>query len=242
MSCFNNLLLTGALLCNISGCATNHPKDPLEKVNRGVYSLNKMVDRAVLKPVAKVYDTAVPDPIDTGISNFFSNLNDVVVIFNDLMQLKLKQATQDSGRFMLNTTVGFFGFFDPATKYGLSKHNEDFGQTLGYWGVKSGPYLVLPVFGPSSLRDAPGLMVDMTIDPRMQIGRTGTQNTLYGTTALNIVDNRAGLLSAEKLLDTAALDEYVFMRDAYLQRRENFVTDGQSVENAISDDELFDDL
>lgn len=235
-----SVLLYGVLL--LAGCANNHPRDPLEPFNRGVYSFNKMLDDAILKPVAEVYDATVPEPVDTGIGNFFSNLDDIIVFANDVFQLKIEQAAQDGGRVLLNTTVGFLGFFDPATEYGLPKHNEDFGQTLGYWGVGSGPYLMLPLFGPSTVRDAPAMLVDKALDPRMHASAPSTRRLLFGVTALDIVDSRASMLGAEKLLDTAAMDEYVFLRDAYLQRRDSFVTDGASAENAISDDELFGDM
>ncbi len=236
------LLLFPVLIA--SGCASvsthDSTNDPLEPVNRAIYSVNERVDKAVVKPAAKGYNALVPDPLNEGISNFFKNLNDITVIGNDLLQFKLKQATSDTGRFLLNTIVGFFGFFDPASEYGLPKHNEDFGQTLGYWGVPSGPYLVLPLLGPSSVRDAPALHVDSTIfEPTWYVRKAMTRHVLLGT---KMLDMRAGLLSAEKVLDEAALDPYLFIRNAYLQRREALVTDGNLPEEEIDDDELFGDM
>jgi phospholipid-binding lipoprotein MlaA len=240
-----------ALSLLMGGCATTHPQDPFEQVNRGIYSVNRMVDKAILKPVAETYKATVPEPVNIGVSNFFSNLHQIVVMTNNLFQLKFHEASQDAGRFLLNTTVGFFGFFDPASEYGIPKHNEDFGQTLGYWGVPSGPYIVLPLFGPSSVRDAPGMLVDWAIDPRSATYDSAIEDAVFGSgqasgwifTAkiLELVDMRADLLSAEKMLESVP-DEYIFVRDAYLQRRQSLVTDGanqQDASSTISDDELF---
>jgi phospholipid-binding lipoprotein MlaA len=235
-----SLLSLLSLVLLLSACASTHPRDPLEKFNRGVYDLNRTLDKALLKPIAEVYKTTVPEPIDTGVSNFFSNLNTVTVFANNLFQLKLKQASQDMGRFLLNSSVGFFGFFDPATDYGIPRHNEDFGQTLGYWGIPSGPYLMLPFLGPSTLRDAPALWVDWMLDPFTGEYDNVAKRELYAANTLKLLDTRADLLNAEKLLDSA-IDEYAFIRNAYLQRRDSLVRDGMDVESVISDDELFGD-
>jgi phospholipid-binding lipoprotein MlaA len=218
------LLLIAALL---SGCASvpgpTDPEDPFEGFNRAIYGFNETVDGLVLKPAAQGYNAIMPDPLSKGVSNFFSNLEDVVVVFNDILQLKLEQAAQDSARIFFNSTIGLLGFIDVSSGMDLPKHQEDFGQTLGYWGVGPGPYLVLPFFGPRDVRDTAGLVADIYVNPQYDITPDDTQ------TALNIVDTldtRAGLLSASRVLDEAALDPYLFVRDAYLQRRDNLVYDG----------------
>jgi len=219
-----SILLLGLFL---QGCATvegpTDPEDPFESFNRAMYSFNTTVDKAILKPAAEGYNAVLPDPVNKGISNFFSNLNDVVVIFNDLLQLKLEQGVHDTARVFFNTTLGLLGFFDVASAMDLPKHNEDLGQSLGYWGIDTGPYLVLPLLGPSNIRDTAGLIGDAYVDPMNDINPDDTRT---GLILLNVVDTRAGLLSASKVLQEAALDEYLFTRDAYLQRRQNLVYDG----------------
>ena len=221
---FTLLLLS---LLGLGGCASvkgpTDPQDPLEGYNRAMYKFNDAVDRAVLKPVAKGYVKVTPAPVRTGVNNFFSNLDDVVVLVNDLLQFKVKQAASDLGRLTFNSTVGLFGLIDVATPMNFPKHNEDFGQTLGYWGVGPGPYLVLPFLGPSDIRDTGGLVADWQIDPIQQIDDT---NTRYGTVALKVIDKRANLLRASSVLESATFDPYAFMRDAYLQHRRNEVYDG----------------
>lgn len=211
----------------ISGCASvpgpTDERDPLERYNRAMYSFNDGFDRYLLKPVAEGYDAVVPAPVNRSISNVFSHLDDVIVIFNDILQLKWDQTLSDVGRFTFNTTFGLCGLFDVASHMDLPKHNEDFGQTLGRWGVGSGPYLVLPFLGPSTLRDGPSLLVDWQVDP---ISYIEGDDARWATIALKAVDTRAGLLRASRILDTAALDPYVFLRDAYMQRRQNLVYDG----------------
>jgi len=207
----------------LGGCASTDPRDPFETYNRAVFAFNEDVDRAIIKPVAKAYRSTVPNPVRRGVSNVFSNLDDVVVIINDLLQLKLEQAVQDLTRFLVNSVFGLAGIFDVATHMGLPKHNEDLGQTLGYWGVDSGPYLVLPFLPPSTVRDTAGFFGDAQVDPVFQITDTGTR---YAAIALETIDQRAQLLSASRVLDEAALDRYAFVRDAYLQHRLNLVYDG----------------
>jgi len=215
------LILAGA----VSGCAhtSNNPRDPLESFNRGVYVFNDTLDNVILKPVATGYRAVLPQFARTGIRNFFSNLDDITVLINGLLQLKLPQALSDTGRFVINSTAGVLGFVDVATHLGLEKHNEDFGQTLGYWGVGSGPYLVLPLLGPSSFRDGIGRVGDMYTDVVWYIDTIRLRNILLGT---RVVSNREQLLDTEKIVDAAAIDRYAFIRDAYLQRRRNLVHDG----------------
>lgn len=196
--------------------------DPLEPMNRAIFEFNEIVDDNVLKPIAKGYKYVTPDPVEVGISNFFSNLGEIGTITNDLLQLKFAQAGRDTMRFFLNSTLGIFGIFDVATPLGLSKNKEDFGQTLGFWGVPDGPYLVLPFLGPSSFRDGPSMMVDYELSPVEQLHHEERQ--LLQT--LDIVDTRARLLRATKILDTAAKDKYIFIRESYLQKRESQVNDG----------------
>ena len=196
--------------------------DPLEPMNRAIFEFNEIVDDNVLKPIAKGYKYVTPDPVEVGISNFFSNLGEIGTITNDLLQLKFTQAGRDTMRFFLNSTLGIFGIFDVATPLGLSKNKEDFGQTLGFWGVPDGPYLVLPFLGPSSFRDGPSMIVDYELSPVEQLHHEERQVLQ----TLDIVDTRARLLRATKILDTAAKDKYIFIRESYLQKRESQVNDG----------------
>jgi phospholipid-binding lipoprotein MlaA len=221
----------------LGGCATTDPRDPLEPLNRGVYKFNDGLDTVLVKPVAEVYQGIVPPVARTGVSNVFSNLNDVVVALNNLLQGKVSEAASDVGRVLINTTAGLLGIFDVATPVGLEKHDEDFGQTLGYWGVGDGPYLVLPFVGPRNLRDTAGLLVDWEVDPVVQFDPARTRNQLWG---LRIVSRRAELLNASNLLSVAALDEYEFVRDAYIQRRHNLIHDGNPPREAREKDAAVD--
>lgn len=206
------------------------PKDPLEPINRKVQAFNDTADRWVLKPVAKGYTKITPDPVEQGVSNFFGNLLEVRNILNDVLQWKWKQAGNDTGRLLINTTVGVAGIFDVARHLDLEKsEGEDFGQTLAVWGVGSGPYVVLPFFGPSNFRDTTGLPVDWVANPINEIDDISVRNSVK---ALEYIDKRAGLLKAEGFISG---DRYVFMREAYLQRRKYLINDGQ-----VQDD--FDDF
>ncbi|MCX4187451.1 VacJ family lipoprotein [Methylophaga sp. OBS4] len=227
---FFRIGLVSAILL-MTGCAATNQSadvnDPLERYNRAMFKFNDTVDAAIIKPVAKGYDTVMPDPFSHGISNFFSNLNDITIIINDLLQFKFEQAFQDTGRFVLNSTVGVAGIFDVASLSGYTKNNEDFGQTLGVWGAEPGAYVVLPFFGPRTVRDSFGLVGDYFSDPITYIEGPGARNAFLAT---RIVDTRANLLKAEKVLDEAAIDEYSYVRDAYLQRRQHLIYDGNPPE------------
>ena len=228
------LLLAGSL----AGCATSggNPADPLERVNRAVFAFNDVADKAVLTPVAKGYRFIVPGFLRTGISNFFSNLEDVWVSVNDVLQGKFQQGAEDATRVIFNSTFGIAGIFDFASDVGLPKRNEDFGQTLGAWGVGSGPYVVVPFLGPSTFRDGLALFVDYRADLVYRLSESvPVRNSLWATRAIS---NRAKLLDATSVLEQAALDKYAFARDAWLQRRRNLVYDGNPPrEPDESDDE-----
>lgn len=218
----------------LTGCATNgDPRDPLEPLNRGIYKFNDTIDEAVMKPVAKGYKAVLPNPVRTGVGNFFSNIDDALIAVNNLLQFKFSQAASDVARMIANTTFGIGGLFDVATSFGLEKHNEDFGQTLGYWGIGDGPFLMLPLLGPSNLRDAVGLAAYYQLDPVWNLSHVPTRNTL-GT--LRVLDRRARLLDAEKVLDEAALDPYTFLRDAYIQQRRSLIYDGNPPREKLEDE------
>lgn len=211
----------GLLVSLLAGCATNpdaNPRDPWEPFNRGVYEFNDAVDTAVMKPVAEVYSDVTPDLIRTHISNFFGNLGDAWSFVNATLQFRPKEAAENLMRFNLNTFLGFGGILDIASEMGIERTKLDFGQTLGRWGVPAGPYLVLPLLGPSSVRDAAGLGLESSGDLIMRIGHVPTRNSLYG---LRVVEKRANLLRATSMLEGVALDKYSFTRDAYLQRRDS---------------------
>ena len=214
----------------LQGCATGpqaNPADPLEPFNRGVYSFNEGLDRAVLKPVATAYQNITPSPVRTGVTNFFENISDVWSMVNNALQAKPAEAVDSFFRVTTNTFWGVGGIFDVATELKIPKHKEDFGQTLGTWGLSSGPYVVLPLIGPSSVRDTAGRLVDMQGDLVSQSGNVPARNSLK---TLDLVDTRASLLRASELLDQAALDKYAFTRDVYLQRRESLINGNQRTE------------
>jgi phospholipid-binding lipoprotein MlaA len=217
------LALAAALLA--AGCATtaNDPRDPWEAFNRQSFAFNDAFDRALLKPVAQGYQKVTPAFAREGVNDFFSNLEDVGTALNNLLQGKLAEGASDAGRVVVNSVFGVFGLWDVATPLGLEKHDEDFGQTLGWWGVPSGPYLVIPFLGPSSARDAPA----KAVDPQWYWGRYIDNNTAYWSLwTLDKVRTRANLLKAGAILEEAAIDQYSFVRDAWLQRRRNQVYDG----------------
>jgi phospholipid-binding lipoprotein MlaA len=223
--------LGGVLLLGLGGplgcahapaAAVRENQDPIEPFNRGVFWFNEQVDGYVLKPVAQGWDWLLPNRVKKSVANFFQNLRFPIVAVNDLLQFKLVRTASDIGRFAVNTTAGVLGFFDPATDWGLEEHNEDFGQTLGYWGVPPGPYLVLPFFGPSDPRDAVGLAADSfsTVYPFF----VPIYYTL-GAAAVNVVNSRALVLRDVEQLKEASLDYYAAVRNAYRQRRAALVSD-----------------
>jgi phospholipid-binding lipoprotein MlaA len=219
------LVVAFALLS--AGCATvpsgkPDPRDPWERFNRTSYAINDALDRAALKPVAKAYKKVTPRFVRTGVNNFFSNLDNISTVINDVLQGKGKQAGRDSARFLMNTTLGLGGLFDPATAAGLEKNDEDFGQTLGKWGVKSGPYLMLPVLGPSTLRDSIARVPEQYTNPVQYLEDDSTR---YIITGIGVIDMRAGLLDLDAQIEKS-YDKYAFIRNAWLQRREYQVTDG----------------
>lgn len=224
-------LVLPALL--VAGCASNpdrvtDPRDPLEPFNRAVFRFNTDFDNAFMRPLAKGYKAVTPEPVDRGITNFFSNIDDFTSFVNNILQFKMSRAGSDLGRIFMNSTVGILGFFDVATNAGLPSYKEDFGQTLGYWGLPPGAYFMLPIFGPSNLRDNVGFAGDIVTDPFFSIE---TGKIYWGFATLRIVDFRADRLTAGEILTDAALDPYIFLRDAYLQRRRNLVYDGNPPES-----------
>ena len=221
----NLLILMAGLL--LTGCTTMpvgkpDPRDPWERFNRQSFAFNDALDRSIAKPVAKAYKKVTPRIVRTGISNVLSNLDTVTTVVNDVLQGKLRQAGHDSGRFLLNTTLGLGGLFDPATAAGLENNDEDFGQTLGKWGVKSGPYLMLPILGPSTVRDTFGRIPDQFTYPPNYLKDSKTQYIIRG---VSFLDLRAGLLDLDAQIERS-YDHYAFVRNAWLQRREFLVTDG----------------
>lgn len=221
-------LRTAALLVPLAcGCASTveaDPRDPLEPFNRAVYRLNEVVDEALTRPIATAYRGLLHEEIRGRVRNFFANLGDLWIGANDLLQGKFYDGFEDWMRFVFNSSIGLFGLHDVASDMGIEKRNEDFGQTLGRWGLGQGPYLVLPIIGSSTLRDAAGWVPDLMADPLSEFDPNRVQNSAYG---LRLINTRADLLDASRILDEAALDKYVFQRDAYLQRRRSLVYDGQ---------------
>jgi phospholipid-binding lipoprotein MlaA len=217
-------LAAAAAVLALSGCATtSNPQDPLEGYNRAVFSFNDAVDRTVLKPTATAYKNVTPSFVQTGVSNFFGNLSDAWSAVNNLLQGKGQAGMGDVTRVAVNSTFGIFGLLDIASEAGIPKHNEDFGQTLGVWGVPSGPYLMLPLLGPSTVRDTAALPADIGGDIWKYKEPANWRNIGAG---VRVIDKRASLLDASSLLEDAALDRYEFIRDGYLQRRQSQVYDG----------------
>lgn len=240
VSKFSVVLLTGALLL-LNGCASTQyvesERDPWQGFNRAMYGFNDGLDRAILKPAAQGYRAVAPDFVETGVRNFFENLDDISVAVNNLLQGKVANSASDIGRVVINSTIGVLGLFDVASSMGFTKHDEDFGQTLGVWGMASGPYVVWPIFGPSSLRDSPSLVVDRILLNPLTYVEIKTLERV-GIIAIDAVSVRAELLSLEETVDEISTDRYTFIREAYLDRREFLVNDGAAVDDA----ELYDEL
>ena len=231
----SHIALAASLL--LVGCAsalTANPKDPWEPMNRSVARFNDKVDDNVLKPVATGYRNVVPDLIQTGVRNVFNNLSDMWSTVNNLLQLKPINTAESLGRVVVNTVFGIYGIFDVATYLKLERHPEDFGQTLGYWGVPNGPYLVLPLFGPSTLRDGASLPVDFAVSPTQYISDIPTRNEVF---VLRLVSKRAELLKSGNMLEEASIDKYSFTRDAYLQYRRSQIYDGNPPDEEDSSDD-----
>lgn len=200
--------------------------DPFERINRAVFSFNETADQYVVKPIAEGYQFILPEFVRTGVTNFFSNINDVLIAANNLLQGKPGNAASDIGRFFVNSTIGVLGLFDVATDMGLDKNREDFGQTLGVWGIGDGPYVVLPFFGPSNVRDTVGFVVDVETDFMINTNKLNSDEKI-AINGLRIINRRADLLDAGQLLEDAAFDKYSFLRDGYLQRRRSQIYDGE---------------
>jgi phospholipid-binding lipoprotein MlaA len=223
LSSFLALIL---LALGLSGCAsTKQAEDPYEKFNRKVYSFNKSLDKAILKPVAKAYVKATPEIMQTGVSNFFDNITYIDVFLNQFLQGNVSLGIKDFGRFMVNSTFGVAGFIDVATPGGLLKHDEDFGQTFAVWGFNSGPYIVAPFFGPMTVQSGLGKVADSFTNPIYYIDDDTTRYSLYG---ISFVDTRARLLEKESMITG---DEYLFVRDAYLQNRAYLIKNGATEKN-----------
>lgn len=230
----NKLYMTFTLLGILSGCAVTgaNPIDPWEDWNRDVQSFNDELDEHVMQPLAKGYNWIMPDFAHKGVSNFFDNIDDIAVLVNDLLQGKLMQTAEDTARFLLNSTVGLGGLIDVASEVDLQKHQEDFDQTLGVWGVPAGPYLVVPLLGPSSPRGVGGLIADSAMNP---VNYFTGPFVSSGLKALNAIDTRADTLSLEKIATEAALDRYTFFRDSYFAQRRNLILDGKESEEKNSE-------
>lgn len=228
------LILGGILLLMLQACSTTvahpDPADPWEGMNRDIFAFNDQVDKYALKPAAKGYQWIMPTFADTGVTNFFSNLKDIGVFINDFLQAKPKQGGMDAARFLVNSTVGIAGFIDVATMIDLPKHEEDFAQTLAVWGVPRGPYLVIPVLGPSSVRGVGGYVGDAAVHPLSYTGFFGSSALSWGLSAglrsVEVIDVRADFLGAEAVASEAAVDRYIFFRSAYMQRRDYLINDG----------------
>lgn len=232
------------IACLFLSACTSIPKearvkhDPWESYNRTIYNFNTAVDNTIMKPVAKGYKKITPDIVEKGVGNVFTNIGEIPDAINNLLQLQLKDSVISTSRFLVNSTLGIYGIFDIAKLFGLKEKDEDFGQTLGKWGIANGPYFVLPFLGPSTVRDAAGVGVDLTIDPLVELNPTEHRIALY---ALRFIDTRASLLNATEFLDDAALDPYVFLRESYLLQRQNAILDGAVPDDSDEEAELFDD-
>ena len=222
----------------VAGCSSvpkeyRDPRDPWQGYNRAMFKFNTDFDNAFFKPAARAYQFITPEPVDRSITNFFANIADVTSAVNNALQFKLSRAASDVTRVAVNSTAGLLGFFDVASNVGLPSYKEDFGQTLGYWGLGAGPYFVMPILGPSSVRDTVGFAGDVYVDPFFNLRK---DEIYWGFIVLRAIDMRADLLTTGDLIDEAAIDPYSFVRDAYLQRRESLVHDGNP---PAGDDEEF---
>ncbi len=231
--------LVGILLLS---CSSNnylsHEKDPFEPLNRKTYAFNNSIDENIARPIAKAYEKHIPQPIQTGVHNFYGNLEDILISGNNLLQLKFKDAATDVGRFTINSTVGVLGIFDLASDYGLKKHNEDLNQTLGYWGVPDGPYLVLPLLGSYNLRGAVSAAVQTSqFAPLNLIQNNNVRNGMF---ILDFFDTRVQLLLASDILDSAALDPYSYVRESFIQRQLNLIHDGNPPEEDFDELDFLD--
>lgn len=224
------LQLSAALMILCSAPSFADERDPWEGFNRSMFAFNEFVDKYLFKPVAKTYDWLTPKPVDDHITNVFDNLQEVGIFLNDALQGKFSDAGTDAGRFLVNTTVGVAGIFDVATSMGLERNEEDFGQTFATWNIGSGPYLVLPFLGPSTVRDALGRIPDAYSLPQRYIDHVPTRNSIYG---VDLVDTRSDLLRVEELIQG---DKYSFIRDVYLQRRDYLIADGELEDDFTADD------
>lgn len=231
-----NIFFNFLILAALSGCATAGNPDPLESVNRKTFAFNEKLDKTVLIPVAKGYQSVVPVEVRKSVSNFYANPRDLVSALSLLLQGRPNEGASDLIRFGTNTTVGVLGLFDVATHLGFEKHNEDLGQVLGHWGMGPGAYIVWPLFGPSSTRDTAALIGNMAVTPQAFVSDTGLYNFLIG---MQVVNSRSELLSTSELIEESALDTYSFVRDAYLQYRQNLVYNGNPP--SFSEEDLFDD-
>ena len=229
----SKLFIIILLIFQVSGCATQADKDPLENFNRAIYKFNDVADGAIIKPVSKGYKNIAPKFVVKGVNNFFNNIRDVVTVINELLQGKIEYATNSTGRILVNSTIGLLGFIDVHSISGGERRKEDFGQTLGYWGVGPGAYLVLPFAGPSTTRDAVGFVTDtLAFDPISYINNVRGRNQVR---ILQFIDARTELLNASSIMDEASLDPYAFQRDAYLQYRNALVSDTPSGEIDYTD-------
>jgi phospholipid-binding lipoprotein MlaA len=231
-----SLLIAVCVLAFSVGCATGpnaNPTDPLEPMNRSIFKFNEAVDGAVLKPIATGYKVAVPAPVRQGVTNFFSNLGDIWSMFNHVLQFEIANAGKTAARLGINTILGIGGIFDIATDAGITPPKADLGQTFGKWGIPSGPYVVLPIFGPSTVRDSTGTITATYYDPVNLIADNATRNV---TTAVRIVDIRSQLLSATDAVDGIALDKYSFFRDVYLKRRQSLIK--PQAQNATAEEDI----
>ena len=241
------LLSSLTLAITLTGCATTTPppeNDPWLGWNQGAHSFNDHIDKGILKPVAKGYQWITPTFVNDGITNFFSNIKDIGVTINDLLQFKLNQGGMDAGRFLVNSTVGVAGFIDVAKQVDLPKHDEDFGQTLSVWGVPAGNYLVLPFFGPSNPRDALGIVGDALFNPLTYVSAFGTNvisGAIAGSKAIDIVDRRANLMTTEKIMNEGSVNRYDFIKNSYLQNRDFLIHDGNSSQDVDLLDENADE-